>query len=231
MFATLLVVERGVRRSVVLSAIGAAGALSTWWYSVHFLMLTHLHNLIPIVFLMLHRSEKPTRLVVTCLFWGVFIPAALLSGALDGIIVFEATQSVGPIDMSAGARMKTMWAPDWANPILDARIVTTFSFLQWMHYFIWIFYLPRFTVFASPKQGGVLCSVLFGWSGLLLAATLTVAMVPLYLSDYLTTLSVYGALASFHALIEFPILLFFVLTTTSNSTVNAPKQQSGFRTD
>ena len=192
------------------------GYLALQWQSAHFLVLAHLHNLMPALFLLLHPAQNKWSMWTSLLLWAAVIPALLLSGLLDGFLAFDAAFHAGPVDEVQGGRLRRAWATPWTSVETATRILASFSFLQWMHYFIWVLYLPRFGGMATPDQGGLVGRVLFGWIGLVAAVIATILLIPWYLSDYIASFYFYGALASFHALVEFPVLLFVLLESRAN---------------
>lgn len=210
-------------RGGLLLIVAAAGAISWRWVYTHYLVLTHLHNLMPVVFLLLHRPDNRRAILGACLLWAAAIPAALLSGALDPLLDFSAAFAAGPVDAPVAERLRGGWA--WSGASLDqvTRIAATFSFLQWMHYFIWIFYLPRFH--EPPAQARQqLWGLFFGPVGFAAALVFTAALVPLYVSDYLSGFRLYGTLAAFHALVEFPVLLAVLLSSRRSLAERRPEQ-------
>ena len=219
-----------LRNTAVLCVI--CGALVSIWKPIfYFLALSHLHNVMPVLFLLLHPKVNKRALIGSTILWAFVIPLLILSGALDSILAFENAFYVeNPIynesfsltsdaswaflvNETEAFRLKYGWARYWLDdPRLTIRIVATFSFLQWMHYFIWVLYLPRFGGFAPPTEGGFIGKFLFGKWGFISALLATVLFWPWYSTNYIQAFIVYGTLASFHALVEFPILLWFLLT-------------------
>jgi len=206
-------------RAGLVAIVAIAGAASWTWVSSHYLILVHLHNLMPIVFLWLHRAENRGAVLAACAVWGLLIPAALLSGVLDPLLDFSAALSAGPVGPEEAARLRGGWSTPTTMPDQVTRIAATFSFLQWMHYFIWIFYLPRFS--SPPTETHRLWRHFFGPVGFGVALVATVALVPLYLSDYIRGFTTYGTLAAFHALVEFPVLLAVLLLPASEAEARA----------
>lgn len=189
--------------------VAAALAASLRWTPAHFLVLSHLHNLMPVTFLLLHQRHGRARVALACLFWGGLLPALLLSGALDPWLRIDAIRAAGPV--ADGGALQRLWVPAGFSAASAARVVACFSYLQWMHYFIWIFFLPRFAGPAPAGRGGSAGRLLFGRAGLVAATLITAALLPFYQRDYMAAFSVYGTLASFHALVEFPVLLALLL--------------------
>jgi hypothetical protein len=81
-----------------------------------------------------------------------------------------------------------------------------FAFLQTMHYVVWVAFLPRFAPEAVAAFDARVPWLrgrrawLFGLAGGALVAVL-------FLSDFFQGRALYAALASYHAYLEFPVLL------------------------
>ena len=86
-----------------------------------------------------------------------------------------------------------------------------FAFMQTMHYVVWVGFLPRFAPDAAAAFDARV-PWLRGrraWAvGLVGGAFLAV----LFLSDYFSGRALYGALATYHAYLEFPVLLALLLS-------------------
>lgn len=199
---------RPIRIGWSCAAIGA-GVASIHWLSAHYLVLTHLHNLMPIPFLLLHHAKNRGAVLGACLAWGLLVPAALLSGLLDPLLDFQAAYSAWPVDTIEAERLRAGWATVYTHPDQATRIAATFSFLQWMHYFIWILYLPRFS--SPPQTKSRIWDAFFGPIGFGVALVATIMLVPLYATDYIRAFGTYATFAAFHALVEFPVLLAVLL--------------------
>ena len=143
--------------------------------------------------------------------WVGVIPALLLTGAFDGWMAADGLGAVGPLDRPRG--LFGGWIPTGASDVETLRVVATFSFLQGMHYAIWIGLLP--SVSAARTGGGRLGGWLFGRAGTVAAVAVGVGLLPLFATRYLDAFSAYGVLSSFHALVEFPVLLAFLLANTA----------------
>ncbi|MFJ7911448.1 hypothetical protein [Kitasatospora sp. NPDC096204] len=204
---------RGRRR---LSAVGAvllaaAGAASLAFPGYHFVVLAHLHNVVPLLFLAewsrrLARGRAAFLALQSA--WVLLVPALLLSGLLDGPL----TQRPGGwTDRLAAAYTP----PGWLTPQVGLRFLAVFAFLQTMHYVVWVWFLPRYAPEAAerfdarvPGLRGVRAWGLGAGAGVLLAL--------LFAVDYAQGRSVYAALASYHAYLEFPVLLMLVLGLGAN---------------
>lgn len=189
----------------LLVGLGAGASLS--WPREHFLVLSHLHNLMPALFLLLHTREGRARTLGLTLLWAVLVPALILSGALDGLLPEGGIGPVGPLDRPEA--LTKGWLPRGVSPMEATRVVATFSFLQGMHYAIWLWVLPQ----ASPREEGGprwLHAFRSRWLTALVAGGTLLAL-PFWWRDYMGSFAAYGALASFHVLVEFPVLLAWVL--------------------
>ncbi|WP_063752531.1 hypothetical protein [Streptomyces sp. NRRL S-350] len=201
----------GLRGRPWLSAGGAvlllgAGALSLAFPAYHFVVLAHLHNVVPLLFLVeWSRRLRRGRAAFLALqgAWVVLVPALLLSGLLDGLL---SQRPGGWTDRLAAAYTP----PAWLTPEGGLRFLAVFAFLQTMHYVVWVWFLPRYAPEAAerfdarvPALRGVRAWALGAGAGALLAL--------LFAVDYLQGRSLYAALASYHAYLEFPVLLMLVL--------------------
>lgn len=194
-------------RAGLIGLISLGAWASFTWTGLHFLVLSHLHNLMPALFVLLHYSKDRARVAAATLLWAAVVPALILSGALDGLLNQE---GLGPLgSLSQPRRLYGLWVPPGWEGAEIVRVVATFSFLQGMHYAIWIGLLPAAS--GTPAPAGRGWRWFYGPVGTAAAVIVTLALVPGYAISYLDTFSLYGALASFHALVEFPLLLAFLL--------------------
>lgn len=204
------------QRPAVLAAscavIAAAATASLSFPDYHFVVLTHLHNVVPLLFLWewskgMRRGRRAFRAVQVG--WVLVIPALILSGALDGL-------------MGAGsawtARLSVSYTPPaWQHGGTDQRFVTVFAFMALMHYLVWVWFMPRYAPDATAafERRVPVLNARRAWAlGLGAGAALAV----LFVSDYDQGTSVYAALASYHAYLEFPVLLMLVLGTGPRAT-------------
>jgi hypothetical protein len=211
---------RGVRLTVATAALVAATAASVRWPAYHFVVLAHLHNVVPLVFLWEWARRLPTaaaragfRLVQVG--WVLVVPALLLAGVADAVTGPVASQ----VAAFAGdpARIVAASAPPAAaDSQLGVRFLVVFAFLQTMHYVVWVGFLPRFAPDASaafaarvPWLTGRRVWAIGAAGGLVLAAFFAI--------DYAAGRSLYSAFASYHAYLEFPVLLALLLTPAVNA--------------
>ncbi|MET0146376.1 MAG: hypothetical protein ABW328_16570 [Ilumatobacteraceae bacterium] len=177
----------------------------------HVVVVTHLHNVVPLVFLwelsgaMRGRHRRAFRGVQ--LAWVVVVPALLLAGVADGPLQ-HATTSIG---LGGASGLAPSTAPaSTVGTTLGMRFLAVFAFLQLMHFVVWVAVIPRWSAASTatfeqrvPALGGRRPWVIAGAAGLALAV--------LFVVDYAQGRTVYAALASYHAYLELPIVLAVVV--------------------
>ncbi|MEU8517257.1 hypothetical protein AB0C76_37610 [Kitasatospora sp. NPDC048722] len=193
--------------AVAVLAVAAAGSLSFPAY--HFVVLAHLHNVVPLLFLWewSRRLARGRALFLALQFtWVLLVPALLLSGLLDGPLA-GATGTAG----GWTARLESSYTPPaWLASHVGLRFLAVFAFLQTMHYVVWVWFLPRYAPEAAegfearvPALRGARAWALGAAAGGVLAV--------LFAADYAQGRALYAAVASYHAYLEFPVLLMLVL--------------------
>ncbi|WP_426508723.1 hypothetical protein ACPPVO_59325 [Dactylosporangium sp. McL0621] len=167
--------------------VGAALSLSFPGY--HFVVLAHLHNAVPLFFLWewAGRLRRPALFRWTQVAWVLVVPALVLLGAID----FALPDGVD--------FRRFLIAPPGSSDLVGTRFLVVFAFLQTMHYFVWVYFLPRY----APEAPRFLLGRRAWLLGLGLAALLAIP----FAIDYATGRALYGAFASYHAYLEFPVLL------------------------
>ncbi|WP_106973526.1 MULTISPECIES: hypothetical protein [Streptomyces] len=199
-----------------------AGAASLAFPAYHFVVLAHLHNVVPLLFLAEWSRRLPRGravfLAVQC-GWVLVVPALLLSGLLDGLL---SRRSGGWTDRLAAAYTP----PAWLTPEAGLRFLAVFAFLQTMHCVVWVWFLPRYAPEAAerfdarvPALRGVRAWLLGAGAGVLLAL--------LFAVDYAQGRSLYAALASYHAYLEFPVLLMLVLGVGVDARTGTERSAGG----
>ena len=175
----------------------------------HFVMLAHLHNVVPLFFLWewsRHWNTGRRAFRAVNVAWVVVVPVLVLAGAFDGMLRGAAAR-LGPLGtFTSGPLAATYTPPTWLDGAVALRFLTVFAFMQTMHYVVWVWLLPRHAPSATAAfdervpalRGGR--AVLAGVAGALLLGVLLI-------SDYRTGRTLYGAVASYHAYLEFPVLL------------------------
>jgi hypothetical protein len=215
-------VRRSQRISISAAALLAAGLVASLsWPSYHVVVITHLHNVVPLAFLWEFSRSFPgrarTKFRYIQLGWLIVVPSLILVGLLDrwlasdpsGVRLFAAI----PTSVTTSTIL-----PGTLETTIGTRFLTVFAFLQVMHYAIWVFYLPRYSPAATAAfeqrmpalRGGRIWAVGLVLGGLLLL---------LFLTDYGQGRTVYTALASYHAYLELPVLaaMLLGLSTTGNA--------------
>ncbi len=207
-------------------AIGAAVSLAFPAY--YFVVLTHLHNLVPLVFLWDWARRIPnagarTAFRLTQVLWIIVVPLAILAGAFDRFVA----DGPGIVQrfVGTGSAVISSATPPALLTQMGLRFLVMFAFMQTMHYVVWVGFLPRFAPDATaafesrvPWLRGRRAWLLGIGGGAVLAAV--------FLTDYFQGKAVYAALASYHAYLEFPVLLALLLAPamlrSSRRSLQAP---------
>jgi hypothetical protein len=105
-------------------------------------------------------------------------------------------------------------APPGAGSELGARLLTVFAFLQVMHYYVWCRFFPSVSAVETARADGMLAGMGLPNGGrlTLLAMLAAVGTFGLLWADFWRGRSLYGALAGYHAYVEYALLLLFVVT-------------------
>ncbi|GAA1033470.1 hypothetical protein GCM10009557_35290 [Virgisporangium ochraceum] len=223
--AAAAVVARGTIRHVVLAAVAVATVASTMWPAYHFVVLAHLHNLVPLVFLWEWSRQLPTKTAFRAvqIGWVLVVPALVLAGAVDpwtGDLTATAFVDDPARVVAASAPPSTL------DSVMGVRFLVVFAFLQTMHYVVWVWFLPRYAPDAAeaferrvPALTGPRVWALGVGGGALLAV--------LFAMDYWGGRSVYAAFATYHAYLEFPVLLALLLGSTGGRNTNEAFSANG----
>ncbi|MFJ9457546.1 hypothetical protein ACIRST_20965 [Kitasatospora sp. NPDC101447] len=183
-----------------------AGAASLSFPAYHFVVLAHLHNVVPLLFLAEWSRRLPRgRWAFLALQsgWVLLVPALLLSGLLDGLL---SQRPGGWTDRLAAAYTP----PALLTPEAGLRFLAVFAFLQTMHYVVWVWFLPRYAPEAAERFDARV-PALRGGRAWALGAGAGALLALLFALDYAQGRSLYAALAAYHAYLEFPVLLMLVL--------------------
>lgn len=200
---------RGQARNLAYVVIGLAAGMSLHWPQWYMLFITHIHNLVPVVFLWewsRRLRSKPWRWAFRGLHltWASIIPALILSGAFDrfigrGVGVVADVVGDGMAVVNAAAPPGAELEPAW-------RFMVAFAFLQTMHYVVWIGFFPLFGRDATraferrfPRLNGRVF-----WPVLIVAS---VFIFTTFTSNYGVGRSLYSLVAAYHVYLEFPLLL------------------------
>lgn len=206
---------RGWLLSGSLTVIGVAAATSLAFPAYHFVVLTHLHNVVPLFFLwewsrvMPERTRRAFR--AANVGWVLFIPALLLAGAFDGLLQASPAElgGFGGVTSFDPAQL----APAYTPPALsDAglRFLAVFAFMQTMHYVVWVAILPRYAPEAAARFDARV-PILRRGRAWLLGGGLAVVLGIVFALDYASGKALYSSAASYHAYLEFPVLLALIL--------------------
>ena len=204
-----LAVGQGVRtgRLTPAPATLAAGALVLGLVAalrtpgMYGVVIAHLHNTVTGVLLWEWSSDwaedarRRFRTGLAVCFAAV--PALVLMGAAD-VLLPDALGSSGPANML----VKGVSPTSWIDTTMGIRVVAVFTFLQLVHYGVWCWLLPRR---APAKAAPTTAATRTGWIAATLVATGLLALV--FATDYGTGRTVYTSLATYHAYLEFPVVL------------------------
>jgi hypothetical protein len=89
---------------------------------------------------------------------------------------------------------------------MGLRFLAVFAFMQTMHYVVWVGVLPRYAPDAAERFDARV-PALRGGRAWVLGAALAVVLGVLFAVDYAQGRTLYAAVASYHAYLEFPVLL------------------------
>jgi hypothetical protein len=192
----------------------AACAASIAFPAYYFVILTHLHNLVPLVFLWewarrIRSGVARGAFRLTQVLWIVILPLVILAGAFDRFV----TGGPGVVErfVGTGSAVVASAAPPVLTAQMGLRFLVMFAFMQTMHYVVWVGFLPKFAPDATAAfesrvrwlRGGRAWLLGIG-GGLVLAAV--------FWTDYVQGRAIYAALASYHAYLEFPVLLALLIS-------------------
>lgn len=226
----------GLRRhrwAVLSAGVLLSGALlaSLAWPSFHVVVITHLHNLVPLAFLWefsrtFARRARRMFLAVQ-LGWVVLVPALMLSGLLDRWMAGTAGTvrafTAIPQVVAAGTTPPGTW-----GTTIGIRFLTVFAFLQLMHFIVWVFFLPRYAPAATAAFERRV-PWLRGWRTWGLGLGAGAALLLLFLVDYGQGRTLYSALASYHAYLELPVLVVMLLSFGVVRGAGTPRPNSARR--
>lgn len=204
---------RGPRRIVVLGALGLAAAASWAFPAWHFVVLTHLHNVLPVLFVWewTRRLSPGVRhgLRAVQLVWVVVLPALILFGALDGLLNPSPGLVAGFV--GDGQRVIALHAPPEASVLVGTRFLTVFALMQSMHYVTWIVVMPLLTREVTERVNRTV-PALRGARPWLLGLALAALLGLVFVHDWFEGRSLYSVLAGYHAYLELPVLVALLMT-------------------
>lgn len=203
----------GLRRHLpaflaVCAVLAVAATTSLSWPAYHVVVITHLHNLIPLAFLwefsagLAPAGRRVFRSVQVG--WLVVVPGLVLTGLADRWLA--GGSGTHPFGADPAAVAVGITPPgEWATPT-GQRFLTVFAFLQLMHFLVWVWFLPRYAPVAArafDARVPWLRGRRIWWLGIGAGAFLAM----LFLTDYGQGRALYAAVASYHAYLELPLLI------------------------
>jgi hypothetical protein len=196
--------------------LALAASVSFAFPAYHFVVLSHLHNVVPLFFLWeWSASLRPGRrglFRAVNLGWVLVVPGLILSGLFDPVLRAAPAALGGLGSFEVAGLVRTYAPPSLVPTDMGVRFLVVFAFMQTMHYVVWIGVLPRYAPEAAARFDARVPVLRGGRAWLLglgLAAVLSVA----FLLDYASGRSLYAAAASYHAYLEFPVLLALVFAS------------------
>ena len=179
--------------AVVVLAVASLGSFS--YPAYHFVVLTHLHNLVPLIFLWDWARRIPPRarlgFRLTQVLWIVILPLSILLGSVDRWI--SAGPGVVARFVGDGSRVIAGAAPPEVATQIGLRFLVMFAFMQTMHYVVWVGFLPRFAPDATAAFDARV-PWLAGRRAWLVGLVAGGFLAVLFLSDYFQGRALYGAL-------------------------------------
>jgi hypothetical protein len=189
----------------VLAPIGlyALARPDTW-----FVLQANLHNLLPAVFLWewsgtVRVPAHRRAMRATTIAWAVAEPALRVAGVLDPWLTTGSTSA-------SAAAGSTVLPSILLDPTGTAavRLLALFAFAQVMHYTVWCWFFPRHAPEATAAfEVTPVGRTLRGRRLVLLALGVTAVVAAVAWHDYGEGRTLYTSLASYHAYLEFPVLI------------------------
>lgn len=199
-----------------LAVLAIAAATSLTFPAYHFVVLSHLHNVVPLFFLWEFSAGLPPlprrALRAANVGWVLVVPALILAGVFDAVLrtAPAALGGFGGVAQFEAGRLATSYAPPvFATAAVGLRFLAVFAFMQTMHYVVWVGVLPRYAPEVTARFDARV-PVLRGGRAWLLGGGLAIVLGVLFALDYASGKTLYAAAASYHAYLEFPVLLALV---------------------
>ena len=198
---------RALGAALAVTAGAAAGSLA--FPDHHFVFLSHLHNVVPLFFLWEWARELRggrTTFRVTHAVWVLLIPALIVAGVFDPWLSGDQDGAVAQFAGGGDRLLAAYTPPAWLGTAFALRLLVVFAFMQTMHYVVWVWFMPRHARPATERFERRV-TALRGHRAWLLGIAGGVLLGVLFVSDYAGGKTLYGAIASYHAYLEFPVLL------------------------
>jgi hypothetical protein len=225
---------RGPLLILAFAALATALAASVSFPQYHFVILAHLHNVVPLFFLWEWSRRLPTARArrwfrAVQVGWVFVIPALLLAGAFDRYLG-GVSSSVAAFAGDPARIVAASAPPPAVVTEVGVRFLVVFAFLQTMHYFVWVAFLPRYAPDAArafESRSAFRSGWLSGWRAWALGAGLGAVLAVLFAIDYASGRALYAAFASYHAYLEFPVLLAMLLGLRDSGRSQLVARESG----
>jgi hypothetical protein len=195
---------------VPVAVIGIAAFLELPWY---WHLLTHAHNLVPLIFLWdwARRRRPGSGLAFTAinLSWALVVPAVILAGVVDPLI--NAVPPPFITTLADPAFVLASAAQPHSSPEMAVRFLVVFSYLQAMHYVIWMVFFQ----IAGRSEISRLASrfpIARGRWFWLLAVAVSLLIWLVYALGYYDGRAVYGIVGAANVYLEQPIAVWLLLT-------------------
>jgi len=199
-----------------LAVLALAASVSFAFPAYHFVVLSHLHNVVPLFFLWeWSASLRPGRrglFRAVNLGWVLVVPGLILSGLFDPVLRAAPAALGGLGSFEVAGLVRTYAPPSLVPTDMGVRFLVVFAFMQTMHYVVWVGVLPRYAPEAAARFDARV-PVLRGGRAWLLGLGLAGVLAVAFLLDYANGRSLYAAAASYHAYLEFPVLLALVFAS------------------
>ena len=197
-------------RTPAFAGVAAILVASLWQPGWYFYGLTHLHNLIPLVFLWdwavrrLGGNRERAAFLGVQVLWVAVLPAVILAGAIDPFL--SASPGVVAGWVGDGSGMLAASAPPGDTELQAERHLVVFAMQQTMHYVVWIGFFPLFGRDAS-RSFDVRFPALREFRVPLAAAAVSAILLVVFTFDYVTGRMLYSIGAAYHVYLEFPVIL------------------------
>jgi len=211
-----------------LGVLVLAAAASFTFPAYHFVVLSHLHNVVPLFFC--GSGRGPCRGGgVGCsgpstVGWVLGVPALILAGVFDPLVraAPAALGGFGGVTAFEVPALVHTYAPPALVPTgMGVRFLVVFAFMQTMHYVVWIGVLPRYAPQAAARFDARVPEVR-GRRTWLLGIGLAAVLGVLFGLDYASGRTLYAAAASYHAYLEFPVLLALIFAVRPSKPGDCP---------
>lgn len=224
LLAGMLLLRLGQRRLLLLAGLAVVAAAlggSLTYADYHFVVITHLHNVLPLMFLwewVGRGADTPAVRVFRALnlTWAVGLPLLILAGLFD-----SATGQLTLADWTPAARIVgdvdgyvRAMTPPGSDSLLGGRLLTVFALLQLLHYYVWCRFFPSVGTVEADRFNGTMAGLGLPSGRTLtgLASAAAVLILVLMWTDFQRGRSLYSALAGYHAYLEYALLVLFVLS-------------------